>query len=166
MRATLVVCGVLFVLAIAYWIGADAIPQSRLAGQVGADGLPKLLGVTLAFLSVCLAAQTFAEMRKRQRSGAAAGEEEEEGGNLSDWRMHLRALGLVGIGALYILLLPILGYAVSAGLLLAGVATYAGLKPSWQTLAFGVGGGILYYIIFVRVLQIPLPSGFWPSVFG
>ena len=39
--ATLVVSAALFILAVAYWFAADAIPISRLAGQVGADGLPK-----------------------------------------------------------------------------------------------------------------------------
>lgn len=169
MRATLVVAGALFVLAIAYWLEADTIPRSPLAGQVGADGLPKLLAVTLAVLSVCLALQTWAEMRKQRRSGAAAREAVaggETGGEAVDWRRHLRALGLIGIGAAYLLLLPILGYAVCAALVLAGVATYTGLRPSFRTVLFGVGGAAVYYVVFVRILGIPLPAGFWPALLG
>lgn len=64
----------------------------------------------------------------------------------------------------YLLVLPHLGYMVSAGLLLAAVATYAGLKPSPATLLFAAGGGILFYLIFVKILQIPLPAGFWPGL--
>lgn len=163
-KATLAVSAALFVLAVAYWFAADAIPASRLAGQVGADGLPKLLGLALGVLSLLLAGQTLFEMRRAAAEGQ--GEDKGEGGDRlpGSWREHLRALGLIGIGVGYLLLLPHLGYAVSAGLLLAAVATYAGLKPSWATLFFAVGGGVLFYLIFVKILQIPLPAGFWPGL--
>lgn len=167
MRATLAVCGLLLVVAVVYWLGADALPRSPLAGQVGADGLPKLLGITLAGLSVCLALQTWLEMKKQRRSGAAAEKTEtEQDGEEKTPPNHLRALGLIGFGAAYLFLLPVLGYAVSAALVLAGVATYTGLKPSWRTVLFGIGGGVVYYIVFVRILQIPLPAGFWPGLFN
>lgn len=161
---TLVVSAVLFVLAGTYWFAADAIPASRLAGQVGADGLPKLLGLALGLLSLLLAGQTLYEMRRAN----AEGKQDDEGENgdrlPGSWREHLRALGLIGLGVVYLLVLPHLGYMVSAGLLLAAVATYAGLKPSLSTLLFAVGGGVLFYLIFVKILQIPLPAGFWPGL--
>ncbi|MGV6872226.1 tripartite tricarboxylate transporter TctB family protein [Pseudochelatococcus sp. B33] len=165
MRATLAVSGILFVFAIVYWLGADALPRSPLAGHVGADGLPKLLAVTLAVLSICLAVQTYMDMRKQRRSGAAvrqaeAAEDDEAPAS------HLRAFGLIGIGAAYLLLLPFLGYALSAALVLGVVATYSGLKPSLKTLYFAIGGGAVCYVIFVKILQIPLPAGFWPSLFS
>ena len=165
MRAILVVALMLFVLAVAYWLQADRIPVSRLAGGVGADGLPKLLAIALGVLSLALAAQSLFEMRARKREGAAqAAPSQDESGEEMGARQHLRALGLIGIGMIYLFVLPVLGYAVSAMLLLAGVATYAGLRPSLATVAFGVGGGIVFYIIFVMVLGIRLPSGFWPGL--
>jgi putative tricarboxylic transport membrane protein len=165
-KATLAVSIVLFVMAVAYWFAADAIPQSRLAGQVGADGLPKLLGVVLGVLSLVLAGQTLYEMRRAAASevGVAPAEDKNDEHETSDWGGHLRALGLIGIGIVYLLVLPHLGYLVSSGLLLGAVATYAGLRPSRATLMFMVGGGVGFYLIFVKVLQIPLPAGFWPGV--
>jgi len=163
-KATLSVSAALFVLAVVYWLAADAIPASRLAGQVGADGLPKLLGLALGVLSLLLAGQTLFEMR---RAAAADGGDDQDKGEdrlPGSWREHLRALGLIGIGVGYLLVLPHLGYMVSAGLLLAAVATYAGLKPSPATLLFAIGGGVLFYLIFVKILQIPLPAGFWPGL--
>lgn len=164
MRGTFAISGVLFVAGIAFWFAANALPRSPLAGQVGSDGLPKLLGITLAVLAAGLALQTYIELRKQRRSGAAAetaatGEEDEK-----DWSGHLRAFGLLAIGAAYILVLPFLGYAVSAALVFAAVATYTGLKPSFKTVVFALGGAVVYYIIFVRILQIPLPAGIWPSM--
>ncbi|MGB3416093.1 MAG: tripartite tricarboxylate transporter TctB family protein [Mesorhizobium sp.] len=167
MRATLVSSGVLFALAVAYWFGADALPKSRLGGQVGADGLPKLLAISLAVLSAALAAQTLAYMRKERRAGAVAKPADADGDdNPHGWKSHARAFGLIAIGAVYLALLPHLGYAVSAALLLLVVSTYCGLKPSWRTLVFAVVGGAAFYIIFVRVLQVPLPAGLWPTLLG
>lgn len=163
-KATLAVSAALFVLAVAYWLAADAIPASRLAGQVGADGLPKLLGLALGVLSLLLAGQTLFEMRRAAAAGGGDDQDKGEDRLPGSWREHLRALGLIGIGVGYLLVLPHLGYMVSAGLLLAAVATYAGLKPSLATLLFAAGGGILFYLIFVKILQIPLPAGFWPGL--
>ena len=164
-KATLAVSLALFAMAVAYWFTADAIPQSRLAGQGGADGLPKLLGIALGVLSLVLAGQTLYEMRREAANGPAEqSDSDDHESKGTGWGGHLRALGLVGIGIVYLLLLPHLGYMVSSGLLLGAVATYAGLRPSLATLAFMVFGGIGFYLIFVKILQIPLPAGFWPGV--
>jgi cell division protein FtsW (lipid II flippase) len=156
----------LFVLAVAYWFGADALPKSRLGGQVGADGLPKLLAISLAVLSVALAAQTLAYMRKERRAGMARPAESDGGHDAHDWKSHARAFGLIAIGAAYLALLPYLGYAVSAALLLLVVSTYCGLKPSWRSLVFAVVGGVAFYFLFVKLLQVPLPAGLWPRLLG
>lgn len=172
MRGIFAISGVLFVSGIAFWFAANALRRSPLAGQVGADGLPKMLGITLAVLAVGLALQTYLQLRQqRRRSGAAAqaaasGDEAVADGDEKERPDHLRAFGLLAIGAAYILLLPILGYAVSAALVFGAVATYTGLKPSLKTVLFAVGGAVVYYIVFVRILQIPLPPGFWPSLLG
>lgn len=167
MRATLVSSGVLFVLAILYWFGADALPKSRLGGQVGADGMPKLLAISLAVLSVALAIQTLAYMRKERRApGAPPPETADDDNAAQGWKTHARAFGLIVIGAVYLALLPHLGYGLSAALLLLVVSIYAGVKPTWRTLVFAVVGGIAFYFIFVRLLQVPLPAGIWPSLLG
>jgi len=160
MLSTLVVAALLVVLAVAYYLQADALPKSRLAGHVGADGFPKMLAIALALLALGLAVQSILDIRKQKAGGTTPAAKPVE------WRRHFRALGLVGIGAVYILVLPYLGYAVSVAIILAGVATYTGLKPSWQSALFAVGGALFFYVIFVKLLRIPLPSGFWPTIFG
>lgn len=164
MRSMFAVSGVLFVISIAYWLGADAIRVSSLAGQVGADGLPKLLGLALGGLSVLLALQTWVQKRRLKASPLVADGGEDD--VLGDWRSHLRALGLIAIGVVYVIVLPWLGYAVSAAVMLAVVAAYAGLR-SWISLAaFAFGGAVVFYLIFVQLLSIPLPAGFWPALFN
>lgn len=163
MRGMLAISGVLFALAVAYWLGADAIPKSRLGGMVGADGLPKLLAVALGLLSAGLALQTLMEVRKRRRPGAAPLPASETAD--TDWSGHAKAMGVIGIGAGFVLLLPVLGYVVSVMLLLIAVTAYSGRRPSVQTGLFAVGGGIFFYVLFVHLLKVPLPGGVFASLF-
>ena len=164
--ATLVVSAAFFILAVAYWFGADAITVSTLAGHVGADGLPKLLSWVLGGLAILLAAQTLLEQRRAAAVAAAEGRAKDEPRLPGTFRGHMRALGLIGFGIIYLLILPHLGYLLSSALLLAAVAVYAGLKSMRSTVLLAVIGGICFYLIFVKVLQIPLPPGFWPSLLG
>lgn len=165
MRGMLAISVLLFALAVAYWLGADAIPKSSLGGAVGADGLPKLLAVALGLLSLGLAAQTLLEIRKRRRTGASSGtvEVSSQAGN---WYAHARAFGIIAIGIVFVAVLPYLGYAVSVALLLMSVVIYAGRKPSLTTLVFGIAGAAFFYVMFVHLLKVPLPPGIWPSMLG
>jgi putative tricarboxylic transport membrane protein len=165
MRGILAISVVLIVFALVYWLGADAIPVSRLGGAVGADGLPKLLAVVLGLLSAGLAVQTLAELRKRRLTGASSGAIE-VGKEAGDFHAHARAFGIVFIGIGFLIALPVLGYTVSVGLLLIVVAAYTGRAISLATIAFGVLGAAFFYVMFVRLLQVPLPAGFWPSFIG
>jgi hypothetical protein len=141
-------------------LGADAIPKSRLGGTVGADGLPKMLAVVLAILSAGLIVQTLLTARVAGPAAASAGEGR---GHRS---VHLRALGMVAIGAVYIAMVPYLGYFVSVALLLLGVALYNGKRPSRGLVLFGILGAAFFYVLFVQVLDVPLPPGIWPKLIG
>lgn len=159
MRATLAASGALLVLAVAYWLGADAIPKSSLGGAVGADGLPKLLAVVLGGLSIALAGQAVLEARRKRASGPA----ETEG--VPGWRMHAKALGVIVIGAGFVVVLPVLGYAVSVALLLMVIATYSGRPFGPGTVVFAVIGAAFFQVLFVHLLQVPLPAGIWTGLF-
>jgi hypothetical protein len=47
--------------------------------------------------------------------------------------------------------------------LLAVVAVYSGRRPSPGVAVVAVVGAILLYVIFVRLLNVPLPAGLWGS---
>lgn len=148
----------LLALAVLYWFGADAIPRSRLAGGVGADGLPKALAYALGLLSLVLIGRSLAMWRAAQAERPSAKEAAEQR------RRHLRALGMFGFGILYILMLPRLGYLLSVILLVGGVAWYNGKAPSPTLAAVAVGTGVLFYVLFVRFLDISQPPGLWPDL--
>jgi hypothetical protein len=80
--------------------------------------------------------------------------------------LHLRAIGMILIGGGYLVLVPYLGYMLTVGLLLLTVAIYNGKRPSPGLLLFGALGSIGFYLLFVQLLDVPLPAGFWPSLIG
>ncbi|WP_230532857.1 tripartite tricarboxylate transporter TctB family protein [Microvirga roseola] len=161
MRGTLVTAILLFIFAVVFWFAADAIPKSRLGGTVGADGLPKLLAVILGMLSAGLIAQSLLAMRATGPVVAA-----EPKPRAADQFIHLRAAGMLALGAAYLLIMPYLGYMLSVGLLLLAVAVYNGKRPSLSLIVFGILGAGFFYLLFVRLLDVPLPAGFWPQLIG
>lgn len=143
-----IVCGAAgLVLAASYYFLADQLPHSLLDDPTGSSGLPKLLAVLLGGLSAALVAVTL--IRR-----VAAG----EGGGL---RVHLRAAGMLGLGILYLLLLPYIGYFAAILLLLAGVSLYAGARFGVAPGATSIVGAFVLWGLFVRLFGIPMPSGTW-----
>jgi putative tricarboxylic transport membrane protein len=154
-RDTIVALG-LIVLAGLYWLGADGIRVSKLEGIVGAQAVPKGLAVSLAGLSLLLIAQGLLRTRRAARPAGAA----DAGGR----RAHLRAAGMLLIGMGYLAIVGTVGYLPAVALLVVVTALYLGQAPSARLALVAVGLAVLYYLIFVRLLGIPLPPGVWPGV--
>jgi hypothetical protein len=146
----------LLALAGLYWLSADQIKVSRLEGIVGAQAVPKGLAVSLAVLSVLLIAQG----RLRTRPAAAPAGEAEAG----ESRANLRAAGMLLIGMGYLVVVGTVGYMPAVVGLVLATALYLGQGPSARLMLLAVGLAVLYYLIFVRLLGIPLPPGIWPDV--
>jgi putative tricarboxylic transport membrane protein len=147
----------LLVLAGLYWVGADRIRVSRLEGVVGAQAVPKGLAISLAILSVLLIAQDL--WRGRRAAATADGGEADVGSHA-----HLRAAGMLLIGAGYLAVVGTIGYLPAIALLVLATARYMGQPWSAALVAVAVGGALLYDLIFVRLLGIPLPPGIWPGL--
>jgi putative tricarboxylic transport membrane protein len=72
---------------------------------------------------------------------------------------------MLAIGVAYLVLLPIIGYAVSLALLIIATAWYQeGSRRSWLFPTAIIGAG-LFWLIFVQLLKIDQPAGLWPSLF-
>jgi putative tricarboxylic transport membrane protein len=132
----------LMALAGAYYASASAIPESLLSDEVGAGGLPKLLAVALGVSGALLAL--------RSQSLSALGV------TLS---IAPRAVGLVAVLALYIALLPTLGYAVSMAALIAVAALVAGARSIPALVLTAVVAAIGFQLVFVRLFHIAMPGG-------
>ena len=148
----------LLALAGLYWLGADQIRVSRLEGIVGAQAVPKGLAVSLAVLAALLIAQDL--WRARFAAAAVPGENGQAGGT----HAHRRAAGMLLIGMGYLVLVNAIGYVPAVALLVLATARFMGRPWSAELILLGVGGALLYYLLFVRLLGIPLPPGIWPGV--
>ena len=148
----------LLLLAGLYWLGADQIRVSRLEGIVGAQAVPKGLALSLAILALLLVVQDL--LRWRGAAPAAVGEESAPG----EANPHLRAAGLLLIGMAYLAVVGTIGYLPAIALLVLATARYMGRPWSGGLILVALGGALLYYLIFVRLLGIPLPAGVWPAL--
>lgn len=148
----------LIVLAVLYWLGADQIRVSRLEGIVGAQAVPKGLAVSLAILSVLLIAHNLWSGRRAAR--VPVGGEAEPGSG----QAHLRAAGMLLIGMAYLGVVGTIGYIPAIALLMLATALYMGRRLSARLVLISIGGALFYYLLFVRLLGIPLPAGIWPGL--
>lgn len=149
---------VLLAVAGTYYTWTTQIADSTLSDEIGAGGLPKVLAAILAILAVCLIVRTLLSARMRPATAAAAAgnaddEEADENAKLP------RAIGFLLFGAAYVALLPFVGYPIATALLIAGIALYEGSPRTWVIPAAAIGGGILYWAIFVKLLGVNQPMG-------
>ncbi|MDF2998372.1 MAG: tctB [Xanthobacteraceae bacterium] len=146
---------VLLALAGAYYWATGAIPDSTLSDEVGAVGLPRVLTVALAGLGLILLVRSLLAAKPVEASHAPADDVEEEE---HDAKLP-RAIGFLLFGAAYVLLLPYVGYFLSVALLIAAVALYEGAPRPWTVPAAALGGALLYWAVFVKLLGVNQPVG-------
>src|SRR5690606_18326787 len=90
-----------------YWTEAGKIRISPLDGPVGASGLPKSLAYARGLLSVLLIARALiGKFRPLPQSDAAAAPQS----RAEMLRPHLRAIGMLAIGVVYLLMIGTIGY--------------------------------------------------------
>ena len=148
-----------------YYAAAAAIPRSALADAVGPGGLPKAYAIVLAALAVALIVRSVIASKTPVVTRSQG------------FRPVLsRAVWMLAIGIAYLILVAGTGYIVAlAGLILASVYAQRASRRAARdgapfTLRFrdaalvAVSGAVVFWIVFVRLLGIPQPAGFWPSV--
>ncbi|HVY99941.1 MAG TPA: tripartite tricarboxylate transporter TctB family protein [Dongiaceae bacterium] len=153
---------VLLVFSAIYYLAAAAIPASQLSDTVGPGGMPKSYGIALGVLSILLIGQSLLARRRAMTARATAASTEE---SRQDRYRALRAFGMLAIGVAYLVLLPLIGYVISLALLILAAAWYQeGARRRWLVPTAIVGAGV-FWLVFVQILQIDQPAGFWPSLF-
>ncbi len=102
-------------------------------------GVPSLIGIIKALVS--------------KKSGVKAEKEVEK--PYAEYRFIIVAF----IMALYILLIPIIGFTISTGLLVFTLAGLLGMKNVWKLLITASVSALALNYIFVSLLLLPLPKG-------
>jgi putative tricarboxylic transport membrane protein len=147
---------VLLAIAAAYAWANGQIADSTLSDEVGASGLPWALTYALTALGLLLLVRSVLV----KRAGAVPADESPEDAHLP------RAVGLLAFGAAYVLALPVVGYIVATAALMAAVAVYEGAPRRWTLPVVAVGGALLYWAVFVKLLGVKQPPGsLWQALF-
>jgi putative tricarboxylic transport membrane protein len=141
----------LLALAAGYWWLTRAIPESSLSDEVGAGGLPKLLAVTLAVVACLLIGKSVITLRRAAPTLIDHDEAVEQA-------PLLRALGFATIGVGYMFLAPLVGFPVGIAALVIAVAVYERESLSVKLVAVAAGGGLGFWLIFVRFLGTEQPT--------
>lgn len=148
---------VLLLIAGFYYLGTGSIADSTLSDEVGAAGLPLVLSVALAGLGLLLVLRSLLTERNAER----VKKDVDDG----DDAKPVRAVGLLAFGACYVLILPFVGYLVSIALLISAVAVFERAERRWVIPVTAIGGAVLYWAIFVKLLGVHQPLGsLWQSV--
>ena len=151
-------CG--FALAVGYFLLAAAIPSSLLADAVGPQGLPMAYAAVLAGLSILLMIRSIGRRRAAPVRAVAAAD------SGIDWRSQVwRVAGLLGIGVVYVAVVPTVGYLLSIAALIAVTTYYQGGVVNRYVLGVALSGAVFLWLIFVVLLGIPQPPGWWPALF-
>ena len=144
-----------------YILAARRIEDSLLADSVGAAGVPVAIGGLMAVASVALIFKGLMASGRQVPTEPAPPEP-----GASRLRLHGLAAGLLLILAVYLLVLPWLGYIVSVGLMAAAAAWFAGGRQVPVLLGFAVLTGPLLWLVFDLALRIRMPAGIWRSLFS
>lgn len=132
--------------------------------------MPKLFATALILFSTLLILRSLVVealfVRAARRSSRAAPPEREVDGVKFTLREHFRAVGVLAFGALYLILLPYVGYILGVILLVTSLAIYMGTKPSPKVVGIAALVAVIFYLLFVQLLSIPLPAGIWPTLLG
>jgi cell division protein FtsW (lipid II flippase) len=129
--------------------------------------MPRIIGGAGLVVAVLATLSAFRDLRNRPSEKSTALKEshtvdENEGQSADDTltSAELRRLGAaVAAVAALALLTPILGFAISALLSGTALAVVAGQRVWWKALATGAATAVGVSVLFVTILDVPLPAG-------
>jgi hypothetical protein len=134
-----------------------SLPKLALT-PVGPGFYPRIVLVFMALVSAILAVQALVAGYRGPSQGATAGD-----------RRSMRAAGLVvlafAIVAVYVALLPLLGFRIATALFVAAlqfaVERPAGARRWAVLLAVALGTSLITFLVFEKYLLVLLPRGDW-----
>jgi len=150
------------------------LPQN-LAEASDGRGLPTLYALVLTALSLILfvrVVRRFVTTGSERRAAALEGrprpadnrEVEEPATNGLQWAVMRRVAGMLAIGIIYLTVVPWLGYLLSLAGLIMATAVYQGSAVNRRVVVVAVCGAAFFWLLFVLLLRIPQPAGWWTSL--
>lgn len=131
-------------LGVAAWVGAARFPEVMVEGQVGAGFWPKVVAALLVALGVALLLVSLAGRGAPVSADPA---------NPARWL----PLGVIlAVLALYPLAWSLIGFVPATIAAFAPVGKILGVKSWWRALAWAGLLGLVVWLLFGRLLQVPL----------
>jgi putative tricarboxylic transport membrane protein len=152
-RQDLVAGALAAVLGAAVLLHVRGFPQLP-DGQPGPALFPGLCGALLVLFGLTLAGRGL--LAHRHARSAAEGTAERSAPSTTTARLNV--LAVLGSVVVYLLVVDVLGFGLTMGLLLVGLMWRLGARPI-VALAAGVATTILIMLLFQRLLLVPLPTG-------
>lgn len=147
----LIGAGLLIALGAAFAIGATSYEVFGEGGRIAPGFMPFVTGVLMAVFGAMVGVEALLRAPREQEDGED-GEDAETG---------TRRTVVLVFGALFVavLLIPVLGFLLSFGLLVFGLIWYVEREGLLLGLGLGTGAAVLAWLVFGLLLQIPLPGG-------
>jgi putative tricarboxylic transport membrane protein len=165
MNRDLIFGGITLALSAGYYWMAAAIPRSQLADAVGPQGLPRVYAALLGGLSLVLIVRSLRTRAQVSRASDSRPQVPAAPSPVSGPASPLwRVAGMLAIGIVYIVAAPWLGYPLSIAALLLATTYYQGGAINRQVVVVAVSGGILFWLLFVVLMRVPQPAGWWPPL--
>jgi putative tricarboxylic transport membrane protein len=142
---------ILLAVAVAYYWATGLIFDSSLSDEVGAQGLPRMLAFLLAGLALLIVGRGLVTARRPQLVADADHDDEKVAATP-------RALGFLAIAVGYVVVAPLFGFGPALALLIAAIAMYEGMRPSWRLALVAAGGAFVFWLLFVQILGVEQPQ--------
>ncbi len=160
----LIGAGLLVALGVAFAIGGSGYGVFGEGSRVGPGFMPFVAGVLLVVFGVMIGVEAALHRGRvpshtvqNTQEGGVEGEEEAEGSTVAV------AFGLMLVT---VLLIPLLGFLLSFGLLILALVTFVEREGWVRGILLSVGAITVTWLTFVVFLQIPLPPGILGELLG
>lgn len=153
----LIGAGLLMALGVAFAVGAASNFQLfGEGGRIGSGFMPFAAGVLLVVFGAMIGGEA---LLGRRPEGTGQPEDESGGGTVEVGSRYTVAV-VFGLTLAAVLLIPVLGFLVSFGLLVFALVAFVEEGGLLLGAGMGIGAAFLTWLVFVLFLGIPLPSGF------
>lgn len=166
-RAVMISYGVIVVVGAVFFALSFQYDFYRYEDQVGPGFLPRVVGAIVLLLGVALIVQEVrvgSVLEGDSGSDEHAGGEEGEQTSAMSVKSLVKLLTVFGLIIVAALLVPVLGLVPPLVLLVVALTIFVERMPIVPSLCISVGAAVIAYVLFVLVLQVPVPMGVFEGV--
>lgn len=147
--------------ALVYLYADFQMPVTRMGDSLGPRAFPALVGGGLLIAGVLLLIEAFSKNKKHEHKAPAAADHEAAPVLTKRERLHqsLILAAMVGWTILYYTVFEEVGYLVATVVFLGGLLSYFNRGRYRTNLATAVGFALVVDLVFVHMLNVPLPAG-------